>query len=155
MNKHNKKHQAQRGFTLVELLVVIAIVSVLVAIAYPSYQDSVRGSKRAEAQAALVSFGAAMEKHFTQNNTYLDAGQSGDTGAPAIFSDTAPVGSSSSVYYNLTIHAATGSTYTLRATPTNSQTGDGFLQLTSTGQKAWDKDNSGALSSSEYNWDKN
>ncbi|WP_197481412.1 type IV pilin protein, partial [Oleiphilus sp. HI0086] len=61
----------------------------------------------------------------------------------------------SSVYYDLTIEAATGSSYTLRATPTNSQTGDGFLEYNSLGQKSWDEDNSGAIGANEFDWDKN
>jgi type IV pilus assembly protein PilE len=150
MNCHiNLKHQ--RGFTLVELLIVIAIIGIIAAIAYPSYQDSIKKSKRAEAQAALVSFAAAMEKHFTKNNSYLDAGKSGDTGAPAIFSATAPVGSSST-YYNLTIESASASAYTLRATPVNSQLGDGYIEIDSVGKKMWDENDSGSIDGNEYNW---
>ncbi len=154
MNKYSAGRLHQGGFTLVELITVLAIVSVLVFLAYPSYQDSVKSSKRSEAQAALTSFAAAMERHFTQTNSYLDAGQSGDTGSPAIFSTTAPVGSSA-VYYNLTIEAATGNSYTLRATPTSNQTGDGFIEITSTGQKHWDEDNSGSIGTDEFDWEEN
>lgn len=154
MNNEKLEQQRQSGFTLVELLIVIGIVGVIAAIAYPSYQDSVRNTKRSEAQGALVSFAAAMEKHFSQNNSYLDAGRSGDTGTPAIFSATAPLGSTN-VYYNLTIEQATASSFTLRATPTGSQSQDGFLEINSLGQKAWDEDNSGSIGSDEFNWERN
>ncbi|MEO7152883.1 MAG: prepilin-type N-terminal cleavage/methylation domain-containing protein, partial [Burkholderiaceae bacterium] len=36
-----------RGFTLIELMIVVAIVSILAAIAVPSYQDYVRKGRRA------------------------------------------------------------------------------------------------------------
>jgi type IV pilus assembly protein PilE len=43
-----------RGFSLIELMIVVAIMTVLAALAYPSYAESVRRSKRIEAQIAMV-----------------------------------------------------------------------------------------------------
>ncbi|MFI3186333.1 MAG: prepilin-type N-terminal cleavage/methylation domain-containing protein, partial [Methylococcaceae bacterium] len=57
--------QSQAGFTLIELMVTVAIVGILAAIAYPSYQDSVRKSRRADASGALLGLANAMERHFT------------------------------------------------------------------------------------------
>ena len=55
-----------KGFTLIELMIAVAIVGILAGIAYPSYQDSVRKSRRADAQGALLGFANAMERYFTQ-----------------------------------------------------------------------------------------
>ena len=43
-----------RGFSLIELMIVVAIMTILAALAYPSYAESVRRSKRIEAQIAMV-----------------------------------------------------------------------------------------------------
>ena len=43
-----------RGFTFIELMVVIALVGLLAVIAIPSYQESVRKSRRAEVRAQLL-----------------------------------------------------------------------------------------------------
>jgi type IV pilus assembly protein PilE len=129
------KQLQQNGFTLIELMVTVAIVGILAGIAYPSYQDSVMKSRRADAKGALLGLANAMERHFTARNTYLGAGTiDGDTGSPTIFSATSPV-DGGTPYYNLTINAATASAYTLHAVPTGAQANDkcGTLSLTQTG----------------------
>jgi len=145
----------QQGFTLMELMIVVAIIGILTAIAYPNYQESVNTSRRSDAQGALTGFAGAMERHFTANNSYLGAGAAGaDTGAPAIYATQSPLDGTSK-YYNLTIQAATVTTYTLRATPINGQVGNGLMELLSTSQKRWDKNNSGdATGTGENNWNK-
>jgi type IV pilus assembly protein PilE len=131
------KRARTKGFTLIELMIVIAILGILAAIAIPSYQDSVRKAKRADAQGALMGLANAMERYFTINNTFLGAASGGgDTGAPTIFSTQVPV-DGGTAYYNLTISAATASSYTLTATAIGSQAGDGNLTLTNTGAKTW------------------
>ena len=117
--------KTMQGFTLIEVMIVVAIVAILAAVAYPSYQDSVTKSRRADAQGVLMGFAGAMERHYTNENTYTDAG--------GIY--TAPT--ETAKYYTLTIEAADSSTYTLRATPKNSQAGDGYLEILSTGVKRW------------------
>lgn len=129
--------KTQKAFTLIELMVTVAIVGILAGIAYPSYQDSVMKSRRADAKGALLGFANAMERRFTETNSYLGAGAAGgNTGTPTIFSATSPV-DGGTPYYNLTINAATASTYTLNAAPTGVQANDkcGTLSLTQTGAR--------------------
>jgi len=136
----------QNGFTLVELLVVVAIIGILASIAYPSYQDSVLKSRRKDAEGALLGFSNAMERHFTESNSYCDAGSTGanscgvagtlDTGPSTIFATKSPV-SGSATYYNLTISAVTDMSYTLSAVPAGGQASDscGTLTIQHTGGK--------------------
>ncbi len=145
------------GFTLIELMVTVVIIGILAAIAYPSYQDSVKQSRRAAAQAALLSLGNVLERVFTQNNTYTPGGAAPTLGTAAgdIFPAQAPL-EGASKQYNLTISAATATTYTVRATPISgtSQASDGMLELDGTGAKRWDKNNDGSFGASEKTWGK-
>ena len=125
----------QKGFTLVELMVAVAIVGIIATIAIPYVQDYLRHSKRADASSALIQLSQAMQRYYTENNTYLGAAVSGnDTGIPAsstfAYSQSPFSGNPA---YNLRISAATASTYTLSAIPTGEQAGDvcGTLTLTS------------------------
>jgi type IV pilus assembly protein PilE len=136
--------QTHLGFTLIELMITVAIVGILASIAYPSYQDSVMKSRRADVKGVMLGLANAMERHFTETNEYLAAAVGpADTGAPSIYS--IPVETAN--FYTVTISAATASSYTLSAVPTGVQTNDicGTLTLTHTGAK----NNSAGLSQSE------
>lgn len=124
------------GFTLIELMIVVVIVGILAAIAYPSYMDSVRKSRRADAKAALSNAAQALERYYTEKNTYLNA-TLGD-GAGAVFPDHTPNDQAhASAYYILSITNQGASTYTLNATPTGTMAADscGTLTLDHLGQK--------------------
>jgi type IV pilus assembly protein PilE len=127
----------QGGFNLVELMIVVAIIGLIAAFAYPSYLDQIRKTRRADCSGAVAGLGSAMERFFSVNSTYQGAGAGGgDTGTPTIFSGSCPIDGGTATY-NLTIQAATGSTYSLRAAPIGEQTKDkcGTLTLTNTGLK--------------------
>jgi type IV pilus assembly protein PilE len=127
----------QHGFNLIELMIVVAIIGIIAAIAYPSYTEQVRKSRRADCSGALTSLGSAMERYFTVNSTYEGAADGGaDTGEPAVFATQCPVDGGTTTY-NLTISAANASTYTVQAAPAGKQTEDkcGTLTLTGTGLK--------------------
>ncbi len=131
-----------KGFTLIELLIAVVIVGILSAIAYPAYQNSVKQSRRADAQGALMQLNNAMERVFTQSNTYMPlvggAATAPTLGASGIFPSQTPLDGTPK-YYNLTISAITANTFTLRATPIagTSQAGDGNLEIDHTGAKRW------------------
>lgn len=127
----------QQGFSLMELMIVVAIIGFLAAFAYPSYQEQMRKTRRADCSGALASLASTMERYYSVNNTYAGAGAAGgDTGTPTIFAASCPVDGGTATY-NLTIEAADASTFEVRAAPVGVQAYDkcGTLTLTGTGLK--------------------
>lgn len=103
------KMQKANGFTLIELMIVVAIVAILAMVAYPSYQDSVRKGRRAEARRGLAELQILQERHRTNNTSYAT-------------SLTLPT----SDYYTFSIKSGSVSStgYTLEADPKDQQADD-------------------------------
>ena len=59
-----------RGFTLIELMIAIAIVGVLVAIAYPSYTNSLIKGNRANAKSFLLDVAQKEQAFLMDNRAY-------------------------------------------------------------------------------------
>ena len=66
----NRRNSSEVGFTLIEVMVVVVIVGILATIAYPSYQDVVRQTRRADGVSALSDVMSRQERSFTDFNTY-------------------------------------------------------------------------------------
>lgn len=112
------------GMSLIELMIAVAIVGILAAIAYPSYVEHIRKSRRAEAQVALMSLAAALERHYTVKGSYEGAAaDGGNSGRPTITAATVPMDGGTPTY-RLHIDAADQFTFTIRATPTGAQRDD-------------------------------
>ena len=88
-------------------MVAVAIVGILAAIAYPSYQDHVRRSRRPNATRALMEASAAMEQFFAQRQTYVGAVLA------TVYASVSPGG-----FYTLSFGVApTATSYTLQVAP--------------------------------------
>lgn len=103
----------QKGVTLIELMIVVAIIGILTAIAYPSYQQYVLRTHRADAQADLLELAQWLERRYSTTNRYAAA--DGNIGAQIPFNQTPRAGAAR---YNLTgVVGGNGQTFTLTATP--------------------------------------
>ena len=119
-----------RGFTLIELVVVVAVIAILAAIALPSYQDSIRKSRRGQAKADLLELVQMLERAYTTDRTYARYDP-----LPSPFDQSPHDGDAR---YGIAISNVTATTYTLTATPQGAQVNDtkcGTLSITHQGVK--------------------
>ena len=111
---------SQRGFTLIELMITLVIIAVLARIAIPSYMESVRKAKRAQAQVAITGLAQALERNFTNTNTYATKADGSSTvdasNQPVIYPASVPT--TGTAFYTLTVTFPGGATtYLITATP--------------------------------------
>ena len=98
------------GFTIIELMIVLIIVAILLALAYPAYNQYIRKAKRGDAQQLLLNWSINQEIFRSSNTTYADAD---DFAAP--LSDD----------YTLSLDGApTATTYIVQAVARNDQVND-------------------------------
>ena len=128
-----------RGFSLIELMVVVAVVSILAAVAYPSYIDSVRRGHRSDGKAALLDTAQRLERYFTENTKY--------SGASLVTSNSQYIAAdiSPEKYYSIAFDAAPTSA-TVCGTPSTSSPSDTAYRLCATPIGAQSSDSCGVLS---------
>lgn len=119
------------GFTLIELMIAVAIVAILVSIAVPAYDGSVRKSRRGQVKADLVELAQRAERWHTVNNTYIGFWAS----IPAAQRISPRTGAATAYSIQAVENA---NAFTLTAAPQGAQTKDtacGTLTLNQAGQK--------------------
>lgn len=129
------------GFTLIELLIAVAVVGILATIAYPSYQDHLRKTRRSAAQSFMIDVAARQQQYLLDARSYAG-------GAGALPALNLPVPADVSKFYAVTVDPAAPTvppSYLITATPVagSAQAPDGVLTLdhqgakTRNGQAGW------------------
>lgn len=104
-----------KGFTIIEMMVVLLIISILAAVAYPRYNETIQRSYRAEGQAFLSEVAARQERYFAQNNHYIIPDAGADSSALSQLGLVSPAQSATKKYQlEITLEESDGG-YTLIA----------------------------------------
>ncbi len=116
------------GFTLIELLIVLAVVTVLAAIALPTYQTQIRKGNRAAAQSYMMDLAQREAQYLLDARAY--ASTAAALGYAATPADVAP-------YYTIGIAAPVVAppAFTITATALGAQVVDGGLTIDNQGTK--------------------
>jgi type IV pilus assembly protein PilE len=118
---------SSRGFTLIELMITVAVIAILAGIAYPSYQQHVRKSRRAEAQSFMMAFAARQQQFLVDTRAFAATIDAVGVAMPA----------NVALAYTANMPAPTPSTFTLTLVPRAHQASEpcGTLSIDQNGTK--------------------
>lgn len=116
------------GFTLIELMITVAVVAILAAVAYPSYQQHLRKSRRAEAQAFMMAVAARQQQFLVDTRSYATSLETVGVATPPNVAQA---------YTPALAASAPASTFTLTLTPKSHQASEpcGTLSIDHVGSK--------------------
>ena len=143
-----------KGFTLVEVMITVAILGIITAIALPSYQESVKKSKRVEMQSQMVDIASKLQRYKIANFTFNEPGTT--TAITLSYVQIPTVyPTAGQALYNVQLANVTSGTWELEAVP---KTGtavatDGTLRMNSKGERCWAKGQSTCTLDASSNWD--
>lgn len=142
-NTFNGSRKRNLGITLIELMIVVGIVALLAAVALPGFNRQVLKSRRTDGHNALLRIAAEQERHYTSFNRYT----SDLTGAPPAGLGMGSLDSEHGYYTISAVVGAGNQTFTLTATPNDSQAADtcGNLTLGNSDAKGFSGDESNGI----------
>lgn len=126
-----------KGFTLIELLIVVAIMAILASIAYPSYQDQIIRSRRAEGRGLLLETAQALEKCKSLYGVYNPTDASGNNMCSVVDDVTggSSISSTEGFYQVSDSGRVNATTFGLQAIPVRTDPKCGTLTIDETGTR--------------------
>ena len=119
-----------KGFTLIEMLIVVALISILAAVALPSYREYIKKSYRSEAQSYLMALASRQQQFLVDTRAYANL---------ATLTSVLPTPTNVNSAYTVTMPDPAGvpPAFTLTATPKTAQASEkcGTLTIDQTGTK--------------------
>ena len=145
--------QRQNGFTLIELMITVVVIAILVAVAYPSYQQHIVRGARSAGQQFLLDIAQRQEQFLLDQRQYAAVLGTGglSSSVPSELGSRyqAPV-------FNVPA-GATPPSYTITLTPVAGglMASDGPLIINNLGQRWRDMNGNGTYeSATDKAWDK-
>lgn len=134
MTRYPRAPRAAAGFTLVELMIVVFVITLLAAIAYPTYMDQIVRVRRDAAKTCLSESAQFMERFYTTNLRFDQT-----LGGVAVALPPCNSGTDVTNYYTISLTAVGQRNYTLQAAPKPAQASRdgacGTLGIDNTGTK--------------------
>jgi type IV pilus assembly protein PilE len=130
-------------------MIVVAIITILAAVAYPSYVQHAARARRADAKAALLEMAQWMERQYTVTSTYNTFGDGNAITSSKLPVQQSPRSGAPAYAIGFAAGEPTASTYVLQAVPQGVMAGDacGTLTLNNTGVR-------GSASTAATCWDR-
>ena len=129
-----------RGFTLVELMITVAIISIIAAIAVPSYTGYMTRARRSAAEQLVMQIAGKQQQYVVDARSYTATIGTGGLNIGSLDGWTCAATCTNGAYtVTVTVdNVATPPTYTISAAPVagSSQASDGTITYNNTGTKA-------------------
>lgn len=119
----------RQGFTLIELMITIVVISILAAIAFPSYRQHVIRSKRTAAQSVMMDIANRQQQFLLANRAYADKAALEASGYAL------PADVSADYSWNVQLVAGPPPSFLITFTAIGGQATDGVLTLDGQGSK--------------------
>ena len=145
------------GMTLIELMIVVAVIAILLAIAFPSYQEYIRRGNRSAAQQFMMNAANREEQIMLDLRSYVAVTSNANfANLPTAggLNVTMPPEISGLYDFSVTTAAGPPPTYLIIGNPVSGkmQQNDHILYLNSAGQKWRDFDGNTTFDADDKDW---